>query len=89
LSKFVEEMMKGIPWKKIILSALILTFLVGSSGCQAGTQAVKNLEKAIDEIGNIPQRLAQVVGNIMGGIGDIGGALADQIGNIIGGMTGH
>ena len=77
--------MPCLPWRKIILFILIITILIGSSGCQS--RAGKALDNTLDAFSQVPHRLVQVFTNLMGGLSDIGGALAEQVKNIVQGMT--
>jgi hypothetical protein len=79
--------MRNKPWQIIILSILILTILIGSSGCTSNV--VKSLENGFDTLAHVPDHIGNIISGILGGLGDIGGALADQISNIVGGMTGR
>jgi hypothetical protein len=79
--------MRNLPWQKIILSFLILTIIIGSSGCQS--RLGKSLDNTIDAFAKVPDQILMALANLMGGLSDIGGALADQISNIIRNMTGR
>jgi hypothetical protein len=85
----MTQIVKYVPWNKLILSLLILAIVIVSSGCQAGTEVKKSLQHTIDEFARLPQRLVHALTNLLSGLGDIGGALAEQIGNIIQNMTGR
>jgi hypothetical protein len=80
-----EKVMRRLPWRKIILSLLLLTIIIGLYGCQLG----KNLDNTVREFSTIPDRIAQGFTNLMGSVSGIGSALADSIGNIVNGMTGR
>jgi len=82
-----EEYMRSLPWRKIILTILILAILIVSSGCQS--KVAKDLKNSFDTLSQVPDHLGKAISNIFSGLGDIGGALADQISNIIGNMTGR
>ena len=71
------------PWRKIILSILILTFLLSSSGCQAG----KSLDDLKHEINRLPDHIAQAFIDMLGGVKDVGNALAERIRDIVRNMT--
>ncbi len=79
--------MRNLPWQKIILSILLLTILIGIPGCQSGL--AKGVENSFKTLSQVPDRVGNVISNIMGSLSDIGGALADQISRIIGNMTGR
>ena len=80
--------MHNLSWKKIILSILILTILIGSSGCQSDSPVAKDIKNTIDAFAQIPDKIGRGITNLISGIGDIGGALTESIRNIVGGMTG-
>jgi len=79
--------MRSLPWRKIILTILILAILIGSSGCTS--KVAKDLKNSFDTLSQVPDHLGQAISNILSGVGDIGGALADQVSKIIGNMTGR
>ncbi len=73
------------PWRKIILSIIILAFLLGSSGCQVG----KSLDSLKHEINRLPDRIAQSFIDLLGGVKDVGDALAERVSDIVHNMTGR
>jgi hypothetical protein len=79
--------MRKLPWQKIILTILVLTILIGASGCQS--KIVKDLGNSMHAFTQVGGNLERVVTNLMSGLSNIGGALADQVNNIVQGMTGH
>jgi hypothetical protein len=83
LKNWFKEVFPMLSWRKIILCLLILSFLIGISGCQAG----KIVDKTADSIRAIPDRIGQAIVSIVDGIKNIGDALADQVSNIVKGMT--
>jgi predicted PurR-regulated permease PerM len=77
--------MQRLTWRKIFIIMLLLTILIGLSGCQAA----KNLDSFTHEISTIPDRIGQALVNLLGSISDIGSALASQVGNIVKNFTGR
>ena len=86
-TRFIEVLMRNLPWQKIILFILILSILIVSSGCQS--KLAKNLENSFDAFSHAPDKLVGVFTDLLGGLSDIGGALIQQIKNIVGGMRGR
>jgi len=76
-------------WRKVILSILILAIISGSSGCQAVGEVERGLQNLRDGMATLPDRVSQVLVNLLGGIRSVGTALADSVRDMFSGMTGH
>jgi hypothetical protein len=79
--------MRKSPWLKIILTLLVLTILIGISGCQS--KIVNDFGNSMHGFTHVGRDLGRVVTDLMSGLSNIGGALADQVNNIFRGMSGH
>jgi len=84
---FQKNLMRKLPWQKIILSILVLTILIVVSGCQS--KIVKDVGNSMNGFTQVGSNLEKVITNLMSGMGNIGQALADHVNNIVKGMTGH
>jgi hypothetical protein len=87
ITDYTEDLLRNLPWQKIILFILILTITIGLSGCQS--EVVKDLKNTIHAFSQVPHQLDKAFTSILGSLNDIGGALAKQISNIVGRMTGR
>ena len=77
--------MGRFSWRKIILFVLILTILLGASGCW-GSNNQGNTKR---ELTTLPDRIVNAFTNLLGGLRDIGGALANQMGNMVKNIIGR
>ncbi len=79
--------MKVIQWSKSLQLVMILIILLGSTGCEIGTnvdvgvdaQTRQVLEDAIDELGNWPGQWETTLNSVVDQLGKIGSELAKDI----------
>ncbi len=81
--------MRSLVWRRLILLALIMAIIIGSTGCQAGGQAAKSFQNFKDGFSNLQNKIGQALSNIFSSIGSVGQALIESIRNSVGGILGR